>query len=73
MACLRKSAARGFSDVYVKPAQPIAIGSTFQVVVNYSGKPGEIKQGDVQPWLATDGEWIVGGRARKLGMVVPRQ
>ena len=56
-----QSAARGFSDVYIKPAQPIAIGSTFQVVVNYSGKPGEIKQGDLQPWLATDGEWIVAG------------
>ena len=54
-------AARGFSDVYIKPAQPIAIGSTFQVVVNYSGKPSEIKQGDIQPWLATDGEWIVAG------------
>jgi len=56
-----ESAARGFSDVYIKPAQPIASGSTFQVVVNYSGKPGEIKQGDIQPWLATDGEWIVAG------------
>jgi aminopeptidase N len=56
-----QSAARGFSDVYIKPAQPIAIGSTFQVVVNYSGKPGEIKQGDLQPWLASDGEWIVAG------------
>ena len=31
--------ARGFSDVYVKPAQPIAAGSTFQVDVAYSGKP----------------------------------
>jgi aminopeptidase N len=56
-----QSAARGSSDVYIRPAQPIAIGSTFQVVVNYSGKPGEIKQGDLQPWLATDGEWIVAG------------
>ena len=31
------------------------------MVVAYSGKPGEIKQGDVQPWLATDGEWTVAG------------
>lgn len=43
-----ESVARGFSDVYVKPAQPIEIGSSFQVVVDYSGKPGDIKQGDVQ-------------------------
>ena len=53
--------ARGFSDVYVKPAQPIAAGSTFQVDVAYSGKPGDYKQGDVQPWSATDGEWILAG------------
>jgi aminopeptidase N len=53
--------ARGFSDVYVKPAQPIEMGSTFQVVVAYSGRPGDIKQGDVRPWSAADGEWIVAG------------
>ena len=53
--------ARGFSDVYVKPAEPIAAGSTFQVDVGYSGKPGDFKQGDVQPWLADDGEWTIAG------------
>ena len=36
-----ESVARGFSDVYVKPAQPIAAGSSFQVVIGYSGKPGD--------------------------------
>jgi aminopeptidase N len=56
-----EATARGFSDVYVKPVQAIALGSTFQVVVDYSGKPGDIKQGDVQPWLSADGEWIVAG------------
>jgi len=56
-----ESIARGFSDVYVKPAQPIAAGSTFQVLVNYSGKPGDIRQGDVHPWSTGDGEWIVAG------------
>src|SRR5215218_987362 len=56
-----ESVARGFSDVYVKPARAIAAGSTFQVVVAYSGKPGEHRQGDVQPWFATDGEWTIAG------------
>jgi aminopeptidase N len=56
-----ESIARGFSDVYVKPAQPIPAGSSFQVVIGYSGKPGEIRQGDVQPWWSTAGEWTVAG------------
>ena len=56
-----ESVARGFSDVYVKPAQPIAAGSSFQVVIGDSGKPGDIRQGDVQPWLSSEGEWTVAG------------
>ena len=56
-----ESVARGFSDVYVKPAQPIPAGSSFQVVIGYSGKPGDIRQGDVQPWWSTDGEWTAAG------------
>jgi aminopeptidase N len=55
------SIARGFSDVYIKPAQPIAANSTFQVVVGYSGRPAEVRQGDEQPWRAGDGEWIIAG------------
>ena len=47
-----ESVARGFSDVYVKPVQPIPIGSSFQVTIGYSGKPGDIRQGDVRPWWA---------------------
>jgi aminopeptidase N len=56
-----ESIARGFSDVYVKPAQQIAAGSAFQVVVGYSGKPGDIRQGDAQPWFAGNGEWTLAG------------
>ena len=56
-----ESIARGFSDVHIKPAQPIAVDSTFQVVVGYSGKPGDIRQGDEQPWWSSDGEWTVAG------------
>ena len=65
------SIARGFSDVYVKPAQPIPIGSSFHVVVGYSGKPGDIKQGDVQPWLSYQRRVDRGGRAGERRMVVP--
>jgi aminopeptidase N len=54
-------AQKSFSDVYVKPEHPIAAGSTFQMVVSYSGKPGEPKQGDLQPWFVTDGEWTAAG------------
>ena len=56
-----ESIARGFSDVHIKPAQPIAVDSTCQVVVGYSGKPGDIRQGDEQPWWSSDGEWTVAG------------
>jgi aminopeptidase N len=54
-------AQQGFSDVYVRPAVPIASGSPFQVVVNYSGKPGELEQGSVRPWWTTNGEWTAAG------------
>src|SRR3954447_26251032 len=56
-----ESSTRGLSDVYVKPAQPIALGSSFQVVVAYSGKPADHQAGDVRPWWASDGEWTVAG------------
>jgi aminopeptidase N len=66
------SIARGFSDVYVKPAQPIQIGSSFHVVVGYSGKPGDIKQGDVQPWLSsTNDEWTVAGEPESAAWWYP--
>jgi aminopeptidase N len=54
-------AKNGFSDVYVKPEHPIAAGSSFQMVVDYSGKPSEHQQGELQPWFATDGEWTAAG------------
>jgi aminopeptidase N len=56
-----ESIARGFSDVYIRPAEPISANSTFQVVVGYSGKPAQVRQGDEQPWRTGDGEWIIAG------------
>ena len=66
-----ESVARGFSDVYVKPAQAVPIGSSFQVVIGYSGKPGEIRQGDVQPWWSTNGEWTVAGEPESAAWWYP--
>ena len=66
-----ESVARGFSDVYVKPAQAVPIGSSFQVVIAYSGKPGEIRQGDVQPWWSTNGEWTVAGEPESAAWWYP--
>jgi aminopeptidase N len=66
-----ESIARGFSDVYVKPAQPIPIGSSFQVAIGYSGKPGDIRQGDVRPWLSTNGEWTAAGEPESAAWWYP--
>jgi aminopeptidase N len=54
-------AQKGFSDVYVKPGNPIPVGSTFQVVVAYAGKPADYEQGDLHPWWSSDGEWTAAG------------
>jgi aminopeptidase N len=66
-----ESIARGFSDVYVKPTQPITPGSPFQVEIGYSGKPGEVRQGDVQPSLFSNGEWTVAGEPESAAWWYP--
>jgi aminopeptidase N len=66
-----ESVARGFSDVYVKPAEPITAGSSFQVVVAYSGKPGDVRQSDVQPWWSTNGEWTAAGEPESAAWWYP--
>ncbi len=52
---------RGFQNVQITPATPIVSGADFQVSVDYSGKPGALKQGDVIPWWTTNAEWTVAG------------
>jgi aminopeptidase N len=66
-----EAVARGFSDVYVKPATPITAGSSFQVVVAYSGKPGEIQQTDVHPWWSSKGEWTAAGEPESAAWWFP--
>jgi aminopeptidase N len=52
---------RGFQDVRVTPAQPIAAGARFETVVTYSGAPGQLKGRTGSPWHATGPEWTVAG------------
>jgi aminopeptidase N len=66
-----EAVARGFSDVYVKPAAPITAGSSFQVVVAYSGKPGDIQQSDVHPWWSSNGEWTAAGEPESAAWWYP--
>jgi len=66
-----ESIARGFSDVYVKPAQPIPTGSSFQVAIGYSGKPGDIRQGNTQPWFSSNGEWTAAGEPESAAWWYP--
>ncbi len=51
----------GFSDVRITPADVIAAGTDFRVQVDYSGKPGDLRQGRVAPWRSTNQEWTVAG------------
>jgi aminopeptidase N len=66
-----ESIAKGFSDVYVKPAQPIPAGSSFQVAIGYSGKPGDIRQRDLQPWFSSNGEWTAAGEPESAAWWYP--
>jgi aminopeptidase N len=64
-------AQKGFSDVYVKPENPIPMGSTFQVVVGYAGKPTDYEQGDLHPWWSSDGEWTAAGEPESAAWWYP--
>jgi aminopeptidase N len=66
-----EAVARGFSDVYVKPAAPITAGNSFQVVVAYSGKPADIQQSDVHPWWSSNGEWTAAGEPESAAWWYP--
>src|SRR5829696_6299668 len=52
---------QGFQNVRIVPVAPITTGSTFEVVVNYSGAPGQISRGEVRPWFSSGEEWTVAG------------
>ena len=54
-------AKQGFADIKITPATAIESGSDFSVTVDYGGKPGDVRQGDIQPWLTTNQEWTAAG------------
>ena len=41
------------------------------MTVDYSGKPGDIRQGDVQPWWSTNGEWTAAGEPESAAWWYP--
>lgn len=51
----------GFADVSVQPVRPLAAGADFVVTITYAGRPGDLRQGDVQPWWTTNQEWTAAG------------
>jgi aminopeptidase N len=60
-----------FQDVQVIPAEPVAAGSDFDVVVRYSGAPGKITRGKVQPWFSSGQEWTVVGEPESAAWWFP--
>ena len=60
------------ADWRITPAQPIAAGSDFTVVVAYDGKPGGITDLDGgHPWTQTGQEWIVSGEPESAAWWFP--
>ena len=62
---------RDFQDVRVVPAAPIAAESTFEVVVDYSGAPGQISRDNVRPWWSMNQEWTVAGEPESAAWWFP--
>ena len=62
---------RDFQDVRITPVAPIAAGSTFEVVVDYSGAPGQISRGEVRPWFSSGQEWTVAGEPESAAWWFP--
>ena len=62
---------RDFQDVRIVPGAPIAAGSTFEVVVDYSGAPGRISRGEVRPWFSSGQEWTVAGEPESAAWWFP--
>lgn len=52
---------QGFQNVLVTPTTPLAAGTDFRVTVDYSGKPGDLRLGQVSGWWTTNAEWTAAG------------
>ncbi len=62
---------RDFQDVRIIPVVPISAGSTFEVVVDYSGAPGRVSRGEVRPWFSSGQEWTVAGEPESAAWWFP--
>jgi aminopeptidase N len=60
-----------FQDLRVIPDDPIAADSDFEVVVDYSGTPGNIARGKVKPWWSSGREWTVAGEPESAAWWFP--
>lgn len=52
-----------FQDLRITPAEPIPEGRQFEVIVEYGGRPGELRRDGQEnpPWRAGEGEWTLAG------------
>ncbi len=62
---------KGFAEVFVEPVGAIEAGSTFDVTVDYSGRPGDIQQGRIKPWWTTNQEWTSAGEPESAAWWYP--
>lgn len=51
----------GFENVRITPVAPIEAGADFEVQIDYSGRPGAIRDADGTPWWTTHQEWTAAG------------
>ncbi len=62
----------GDGDWRITPAQPLAGGQDFTVVVTYAGEPGAITDGDGgHPWTRTGEEWLAAGEPESAAWWFP--
>ena len=51
-----------FQDLRITPAEPIASGADFEVIIDYRGEPGRLLRNDETPWWTTEAEWTALGQ-----------
>ena len=61
----------GPTNLEVTPAQPIANGAPFEVTVDYSGKPADVRSGDFPGWWAAKSEWTAAGQPESAAWWYP--
>ncbi len=65
------SSRRGFADLRIVPSRVIGAGDTFEVGIDYAGRPGSITHGDVRPWWTSGQEWIAAGEPESAAWWFP--